>query len=157
MPSSLPVLSVWPITRTLAAVALFRPSATLSSTCARLRFTLARPVSNDSSFGITRCSWLSAVCSITTPVPLVAVSRSVFNVASRAVQLLPAGASVLAAGAAPSAGGVDDCEAQPATNNSTAAAALETTSFLMNIPSGEPLDKTWMWVPVVRHACLPCG
>jgi hypothetical protein len=139
LPSSLPVLSVWPTTRTLAAVALFRPSATLSSTCARLRLTLARPVSNESSFGMTTCSWLSAVCSITTPVPLVEASRSVFRAARRAVQLL-AGAAGCAAGAG--AGGGADCEAQPAMNiNAAAAAAPETRSFLMRFPSNGPLKK----------------
>ena len=76
--ASLPVLSVWPMMRTVDAGFWFSDCANLSRIGAKFGLMSARPTSNEMSLGTSSFSWLSAVCVTCTPVPCVACSMSLF-------------------------------------------------------------------------------
>jgi hypothetical protein len=72
--ASLPVLSVWPMIRTVVEGFARSVCAKRSRIGRKFGSMSARPVRNDTSLGTSSLSWLSGVCVTVTPVPWVACS-----------------------------------------------------------------------------------
>src|SRR5471032_3380525 len=101
--ASLPVLSVWPTMLTVAAGLSLSVAAKLSSIGRKLALMSARPVSKETSLGMSILRRLSAVWLTCTPVPWVACCMARFCSSILFDQMLPTMAPAAAPSTAPPA------------------------------------------------------